>query len=148
MLKRAKSSKTHLLHENQIIISILSNAILPDFAEKQNKKLVDIQTRGGLTKVADEAQKMFILAEQLFRKTAETERHLKKVDINAMTEELLQDTKIISLYKSITGASIQMILIMKLKLIYRTVSSNFIFVYVLFPLQETSHSTRNKNKES
>ena len=99
------------MHENQIIISILSNAILPDFAEKQNKKLVDIQTRGGFTKVADEAQEMFILTEQIFSKTAETERHLKKVDINAMTEELLQDTKIISLYKSITGASIQMILI-------------------------------------
>ena len=56
LLKRAKNSKTHLLHENQIIISILSNALLPDFAEKQNQKLVDIQTRGGLTKVVDEAQ--------------------------------------------------------------------------------------------
>ena len=68
MLKRAKNSKTHLLRENQIIISILSNAILPDFAEK----LVDIQTRGGLTKVVDEAQEIFLLAEQLFHKTAET----------------------------------------------------------------------------
>ena len=48
---------------------------------------------------------MFILAEQLFRKTTETEKHLKKIDINAMTEELLQDTKIISLYKGIIGAS-------------------------------------------
>ena len=56
LLKRAKNSKTHLLHENQIISSILSNALLPDFAEKQNQKLVDIQTRGGLTKVVDEAQ--------------------------------------------------------------------------------------------
>ena len=79
LLKRAKNSKTHLLRENQIIISILSNAILPDFAEKQNQKLVDIQTRGDLTKVADEAQEMFILAEQLFCKTTETEKHLKKL---------------------------------------------------------------------
>ena len=76
LLKRAKNSKTHLLRENQII-SILSNAILPAFAEKQNQKLVDIQTRGGLTEVVDEAQEMFIFAEQLFRKTAETEKHLK-----------------------------------------------------------------------
>ena len=59
----------HLLHENQIISSILSNAVLPDFAEKQNPKLVDIQTRAGLTKIVDEAQEMFILAEQLFYKT-------------------------------------------------------------------------------
>ena len=103
--KRAKNSKTHLLRENQIIISILSNAILPDFAEKQNQKLVDIQTRGGLTKVIDEAQEMIILAEQLFHKTTETEKHLKKIDISAMTEELLQDTKIISLYKAIIGTS-------------------------------------------
>ena len=103
LLKRAKNSKTHLLRENQIIISILSNAILPDFAE--NQKLVDIQTRGGLTKVVDEAQEMFILAEQLFRKTTETEKHLKKINISAMTEELLQDTKIISLYKAIIGTS-------------------------------------------
>ena len=79
MLKRAKNSKTHLLRENQIIISILSNAILPDFAEKQNQKLVEIQTRGGLAKVLDEAQEMLILAEQLFRKTTETEKHLKKL---------------------------------------------------------------------
>ena len=105
LLKRSKNSKTHLLRENQIISCVLSNAILPDFAEKQNQKLVDIQTRGGLTKVVDEAQEMFILAEQLFRKTTETEKHLKKIDINAMTEELLQDTKIISLYKAIIGTS-------------------------------------------
>ena len=63
LLKRTKNSKTHLLRENQIIIGILSNAILPDFAEKQNQKLVDIQTRGGFTKVVDEAQEMFALAE-------------------------------------------------------------------------------------
>ena len=92
------------MRENQIIISILSN-ILPDFAEKQNQKLVDIQTRAGLTKVVDETQEMFILAEQLFRKTTEKEKHLKKIDINAITEELLQDTKMIGLYKAITGAS-------------------------------------------
>ena len=67
--------------------------------------MVDIQTRDGLTKVLDEAQKMFILPEQLFGKTTETEKHLKKIDINAMTEELLQNTKIISLYKAIIGAS-------------------------------------------
>ena len=36
LLKRAKNSKTHLLRENQIIISILPNAILPEFAEKRN----------------------------------------------------------------------------------------------------------------
>ena len=58
-----------------------------------------------MTKVIDEAQEMFILAEQLFCKTTKIERHLKKIDINAITEELLQDTKIISLYKAITGAS-------------------------------------------
>ena len=97
LLKRAKNSKRHLLRENLIIISILSNAILPDIAEKQNQKLVDIQTICGLTKAVDEAQEMFILAEQLLRKTTETEKHLKKIDINAMTQELLHDTKIISL---------------------------------------------------
>ena len=136
------------MRENQIIISILSN-ILPDFAEKQNQKLVDIQTRGGLTKVVDETQEMFILAEQLFRKTTKKEKHLKKIDINAMTEELLQDTKIISLYKASTGASIQMILIMKLKSTYWRISSNFIFVHVLFSLQKrSSPPTRNKNKKT
>ena len=63
LLKRTKNSKTHLLRENQIIIGILSNAILPDFTEKQNQKLVDIQIRGGFKKVVDEAQEMFTLAE-------------------------------------------------------------------------------------
>ena len=73
--------------------------------QKQNQKLANIQTRGDLTKVLDEAKEIFILAEQLLRKTTETERDLNKIDINAMAEELLQDTKIISLYKAITGAS-------------------------------------------
>ena len=73
LLRIAKNSKTHMLCENQIIISILSNAILPDFAEKQNHKLVGIQTRGDLTKVVDETQEMFIFVKQLFRKTNETE---------------------------------------------------------------------------
>ena len=36
LLKRAKNSKTHLFQENQIIISILSNAVLPEFTEKKN----------------------------------------------------------------------------------------------------------------
>ena len=57
LLKRKKTSKTNLSSENQIISSILSNVILPDFAEKQNQKLVDIQTRGGLTKVVDGSRK-------------------------------------------------------------------------------------------
>ena len=46
---------------------------------------------------------MFILDEQLFHKTTEIGKHLKKIDVNAMTEELLQDSKIISLYKAIVG---------------------------------------------
>ena len=77
LLKRAKTSKTHLLRDNQIIITILSNVILPDFAEKQKRKLVNIQTRGGLIKLTDEAHEKFILAEKLFRKTTETEKHIK-----------------------------------------------------------------------
>ena len=36
---------------------------------------------------------MFILVEQLFRKTTKTERHLEKTDTNPMTEEHLQDTR-------------------------------------------------------
>ena len=49
--------------------------------QEQNQKLADILTRGELTKVLDEAQKIFILAEQLFRKTTETERDLKKMTL-------------------------------------------------------------------
>ena len=65
-----------------------------------------------------------------------------------MTEELLQDTKIISLYKAIIGASGTNDFNNEVKLIYWRISSNFIFVYVLFPSQKTSHPTRNKNKET
>ena len=36
LLKKRKNSKTDLLSENQMIISILSIAVLPEFAEKQN----------------------------------------------------------------------------------------------------------------
>ena len=38
--------------------------MLPKFAEKQNQKLSDIQTRSGLKKFVGEAQEMVILAEQ------------------------------------------------------------------------------------
>ena len=148
LLKRAKTSKTHLLRENQIIISILSNAILPDFAEKQNQELVDIQTRDGFTKVVDEAQEMFILAEQLFLKTTETEKHLKKIDINAMTEELLQDTKIISLYKAIIGTSDRNDLDNEVKV---NLLDNILKLYLRvrsFSFAKDITSTRNKNRET
>ena len=69
-----------------MIISILSIAVLPEFAEKQNQKLVDIQTRVDLIEIVEGSQEMFILPEQLFRKTTETERHLKKIDISAVTQ--------------------------------------------------------------
>ena len=58
-----------------------------------------------MTKVVEVAQKILILAQQLFREATEEERHLKKIYINAMTEELLQDTIIIRLYKVIIGVS-------------------------------------------
>ena len=52
--------------------------MLSDCAENQNRKLSGVQTSGGLKKVVDEAQEMFIFAEQWFHKTIETEGHLKK----------------------------------------------------------------------
>ena len=146
--KGQKIAKTELLRENLIIISILSNAILPDIAEKQNQKLVDIQTICGLTKAVDEAQEMFILAEQLLRKTTETEKHLKKIDINAMTQELLHDTKIISLQKGIIGASDANDLDNEVKV---DLLENVLKLYLgvrFFPLQKTTPPTRKKNKET
>lgn len=118
--------------------------MLPDCAENQNQKLSGVQTSGGLKKVVDEAQEMFIFAEQWFRKTIETEGHLKKTDIKAMTGELLQDAKIVSLYKTIVGV-IQMILIVKLKLIYLRISSIYLRVSSFsFAKYVTSHKKQEQ----
>ena len=65
-----------------------------------------------------------------------------------MTEELLQDTKRVSLYKAIIGASDTNDFDNEGKVNLLENILKLIFVYVLFPLQKTSHPTRNKNRET
>ena len=61
-----------------------------------------------------------------------------------MTEELLQDAKIIGLYKTIVGV-IQMILIVKLKLIYLRISSIYLCVSSFsFAKYVTSHKKQEQ----
>ena len=99
-LKQAKNSKHYTSIENQAIITILQNGIT---TEHTNHRLINAQSRGGLTAVTDEVIQIFLRAEQMFRVKA----HIlsSKIDINAITTSLMKDTEVVSFYNCIVQNS-------------------------------------------
>ena len=63
------------------------------------QKLIQIQSRGGLTAAILEANQIFFKAEEIFR--AHTTTGLQQVKINNMIEELFQDVDLISIFNTI-----------------------------------------------
>ena len=63
------------------------------------QKLIQIQSRGGLTAAILEANQIFFKAEEIFR--AHTTNGLQQIKINNMIEELFQDVELISIFNTI-----------------------------------------------
>ena len=97
-LKKAKNSPKYLCKENQTIINILQNIITYDLT---NQELIKSQTRGGLTAVTDECQKIFLRAEETFRSETMTNKHLQQIDIRKMISSLMNNTEVVSFFNTL-----------------------------------------------
>ena len=81
------------------MVSILLNAKL-DESDSNPQTLIDIQTRGGLCKTTEDCQSIFIRAEEKF-KTETAGPHLRKIDFEKMTEEIMGNSDVVDFYKNI-----------------------------------------------
>ena len=101
LLKKTKAKCNYNSVDNQAVIGILENAIQKD---DSNQILVCVMNRGGLTAVTDNCQQLFHRVEEQFR--CETEiKHLRKIDLQKITNHLLREVDIISLFDLICDKS-------------------------------------------
>ena len=100
MLRKTMQGKSCDSAKNQPTVKILQHATVDE-----NQKLVSCLTRGGLTVVSIDFQRMFLKAEIQFRKVTSTSNHLKSIDVNSLTYFLMQDAEVISYYNSVVDTS-------------------------------------------
>ena len=67
--------------------------------EPSSQKLIRIQSRGGLTAVNDDANTLFLKAEEIFRNN--TSIHIQHIQINSMIEQLLSDVQVTGVFNGI-----------------------------------------------
>lgn len=94
LLKKTKAKCNYNSVDNQAVISILENAIQRN---DSNQILVCVQNRGGLTAVTDNCQQIFRRVEEQFRCDTEI-NNLRKIDVQKITNQLLREVDIISLF--------------------------------------------------
>ena len=66
-----------------------------------NQKLIQTLDRGGLTAVNIAFERIFLRTEEYFRKCTQEKSHLSTINISDMVNNLLQNTEVISHYKSV-----------------------------------------------
>jgi len=98
IIKKAKNSTNYASFSNQTIIKVLSTVIAESY---EDQKLVNLQSRGGLTGVITEIQQIFIRTEEMFREITETKSHVDRINIQEISEKLQTDEFIISIYGGI-----------------------------------------------
>ena len=93
LINKIKSKKHHGDSElNEQMLLVLQACKIHDISEQ---KLIACQTRGGLTGVNVECQKIFITAEQTFRAYTSA-HHLNIIENEKITKSLLENIKVIS----------------------------------------------------
>ena len=101
LLKKVKNQKNYLTKECQLVIQLLSTFLTKDVS---GQALIEATSRGGLTAVTRNMHQIFIAAEEKFRE--ETSIYsIRKIDINKMTECLMTDPEIVSVYNNIIKES-------------------------------------------
>ena len=100
-LKRARNSPKYKSDVNQAIIRVLGNFIEE---EDTSQRLIQTQSRGGLTAVKTEAQKIFEHAEGMF-KVHSSSSTVFKIDTKSMTNNLLMNTEVVSLFNTLSEDS-------------------------------------------
>ena len=71
--------------------------------DNNSQKLIQIQSRGGLTVATLEANQIFFKAEEIF--CGRTANELQKIEINCMIEQLFDDVDLVSNFNSIVESS-------------------------------------------
>lgn len=82
---------------NSPISKVLIEMKTTDYSDQ---KLIALQSRGGLTALTSEAQKIFVKAEERFRSDTNL-REIFKIDTKEMVFRLMKDTDVISVYNRI-----------------------------------------------
>ena len=96
-LKKTRNSPKYKSDVNQAIIGVLETLIEE---EHTSQRLIETQSRGGLTAVKEEIQKIFENAERLF-KVHTSSSTVFKIDTRAITNGLLINTEVVSLFNSL-----------------------------------------------
>ena len=105
LIKKLKLTKNQTISKdvtNQMIL-ILESCTVQDISDQ---KLIAAQTRGGLTAVNKECQKLFMIAEQTFRVYKSSPHQLTKIQNKGLVRSLLENVKVISYFNSITDCDI------------------------------------------
>ena len=104
--KRARNSPKYKSGVNQAIIGVLEN-----FIEKEHtsQRLIETQSRGGLSAVKTEIKKIFQHAEGMFK--VHTSSTVFKIDTKSITNGILMNTEVVSLFNSLiedSGVAIEL----------------------------------------
>jgi hypothetical protein len=83
--------------EDSVIRKVMSEMKTDDYADQ---KLVSLQSRGGLTALTNEAQQIFVKAEEKFRRNTNL-KDIQKIDTRLMVKQLLKDTDLICIFNRI-----------------------------------------------
>ena len=101
-INKAQHGKNYNSSTNQATVRILKNSLVN---ELDDQKLVKTLSRGGLTAVSLEFQRMFLKTEIAFRIETSKDTHLDSINIQKIAENLMEDTEVISHYNSIVDSS-------------------------------------------
>ncbi len=101
LLKTSRSNKNYQKEEHQSIIKVLTTMMTDDYTDQS---LIEATSRGGLTAVNVNMQHIFRAAEETVR--SHTSRNaLQRIDTCKMTECLMKDMDVISVYDNIIQQS-------------------------------------------
>ena len=96
-LKRARNNPKYKSDVNQAIIGVLGHFIKE---EHTSQRLIATQSRGGLTAVKSEVQKIFEHAEGVF-KVHTSSSTVFRIDAKSMINNLLMNTEVVSLFNNL-----------------------------------------------
>ena len=100
LLKKVKNSKNFRSVENQALIVLLEGAI----EKNGTNDLINTLSRGGLITVNEHYLRIFFKAEEEFRNATEVV-HLRKIDIGKISDKLMNDADIISMFSAVSDCS-------------------------------------------
>ena len=66
----------------------------------QYQKLINVQSRGVLSAVTEPCQRIFLISEEIFRSHT-TNRNIRKIDVDLIKSEALQNMEVASIFDTI-----------------------------------------------